>query len=253
MIKHVSGLFAASFLAARAIPEVGLQKARVWMQELALDPVSQYVFYAASVIFWLPETPNQALWHYHSKKTPLIPLLLLGPVLLREVVSTALVISDVLVLYACSSSQDGGTALVKSLLTLSSTFTTAFMSILVTPSVWRSANAAERQAILAKLVSHISLAMEVAVGVLMTVDAFWALTTFMFAGVQQRPPLLQVAKRMLCTRLYLQFLWTRRRKIRKLTTRLRGGEIDCSQSCMCHDKLWAGAEAKRSEVLFASR
>jgi hypothetical protein len=41
MVKHVSGLLATTFLTARAIPDVGFREARVWMEQLAIDPVSQ--------------------------------------------------------------------------------------------------------------------------------------------------------------------------------------------------------------------
>ena len=233
MVKHVSGLLAATFLTARAIPEVGLRKARAWMDELVTDPVSQYVFYAACILLWLPNpnlikaaststdaatTASAALWW---QSYPVVPPLLVGPVVLREMVSTALVISDVLVLWNFSTGKES--ALGQAILKTGQTFTDSMMSILVTPKVWRPANAAERQAILAKLTSKLTLAMEVAVGVLMTADSAWSLIGFTFASLSQRLPVLHLLKRLFCTRLYLHFLWTRRRKIERLATSVRGG------------------------------
>jgi hypothetical protein len=221
MVKHVSGLLAATFLTARAIPEVGLAQARVWMEELVTDPVSQYVFYTACVLLWLPRpsssTPLSCWW----QSSPLFSITLLGPVVLRELVSTALVLSDVLVLLTCSTQR---TTAVHRLLRTGQSLTSAFMSLLVTPSVWRNSSAAERQAVLAKLTSRVSLALEVAVGVLLVVDTGLAVGAYTFS--EQRPALGSIFKRLLCTRLFLQFLWTRRRKISRLATQVRGGALE---------------------------
>jgi hypothetical protein len=223
MVKHVSGLLATTFLTARAIPDVGFREARVWMEQLAIDPVSQYVFYAACTISWLPDhlpTDGALLWW---QAYPMVPSLLVGPVVLREIISIALVLSDVLVLWICGSSEEGDNRAVKMLLSLSQSFVNAVMSILVTPKLWRSANAAKRQEILARLTSKLSLALEVLVGLLFTADAGKGVLEFSFAAMSQRPPFLQLVKRLLCTRLYLHFLWTRRRKISRLATTIRGG------------------------------
>lgn len=222
MVKHVSGLLATTFLTARAIPDVGFREARVWMEQLAVDPVSQYVFYAACTIVWLPDhqPPDGALWW---QSYPMIPSLLVGPVVLREIISIALVLSDVLVLWICGSSEEGDNRAVKTLLSFFQSFVNAFMSILVTPKFWRSANAAKRQEILAKLTSKLSLSLEVLVGLLFTADAGKGVLEFSFASLSQRPSFLQLVKRLVCTRLYLHFLWTRRRKISRLATKIRGG------------------------------
>jgi len=148
-----------------------------------------------------------------------------GPILLREVVSTALVVSDVLIIFTLSSGEKR--AWIKRLLTVPSGVVNALMSLLVTPSVWRSADVAERQAILAKLTSRTSLAMEVAVGAIMTLDSLMGATQLLFGGtdVSKQPSFLQVIQQLACARLYLQFLWTRRRKIRQLAMKMRGGAI----------------------------
>jgi hypothetical protein len=221
MVKHVSGLLATTFLTARAIPDVGFREARVWMEQLAIDPVSQYVFYAACTILWLPENlpTDGALWW---QSYPMVPSLLVGPVVLREIISIALVLSDVLVLCICGS-EEGDNRAVKTLLSISQSFVNAVMSILVTPKLWRLANAAKRQEILAKLTSKLSLALEVLVGLLFTADAGKGVLEFSFTSLAQRPPFLQLVKRLICARLYLHFLWTRRRKISRLATTIRGG------------------------------
>lgn len=235
MIKHVSGLVAASYLAATAIPDTGFRQAVQWMRELVTDPVSQYVFYAATILLWLPPTGKTAAvaagwWQSYR----LAPVILVGPVVLREVISTALVLSDVLVLTACSgrSSSSTSSGILKRLLTVSQAVVNAVMSLLVTPTVWRSATAAQRQAILAKLTSKVSLAMEVAVGLLMLVDAIVRVLSLIFTssssnggggGSYGTTTLLPLVKSLVCTRLYVQFLWTRRRKIRQLAATVRGG------------------------------
>lgn len=215
MVKHVSGLLAASFLTAKAIPEIGLSQARRWMQELAADPVSQYVFYAATILVWLPGQPN--VWW---RSYPLATTILMLPIVLREFVSTLLVLSDVLVLAATT----GQASSAKRLLQGAHNVVSAVMCILTTPKVWKAASAVDRQAILAKLISRFSLAVELAVGVLMTMDALSSVVAFLLTGTgNQRPSFYATAKQLVCVRWYWQFLWTRRRRIRRLATRVRGG------------------------------
>lgn len=216
MTKHMSGLLAAISMTATAIPEVGLRKARTWIEKLAHDPVSQYVFYAALILLWLPSS-TKAWWLQWPLTSRLAPGVLVGPILLREATSTAFVISDILVLLTTS----GGRENAPRILQVGQSVSNAFMSILVTPSVWKSANAQTRQEILAKLASRTSLVLELCVGLLLSVDALLSLLEFSFQ--RERPPLTDVVKRIFCARLYLNFLWARRRKIIKLGTQLRGG------------------------------
>lgn len=215
MTKHVSGLLAASLLTAKAIPEVGLRQARLWMEQLVRDPVSQYVFYCACLMVWLPPDPVGCWWQSY----PMVSMLLVGPVLLREVVSSALVVSDVLVLWSLGSSNNN----LRHALSVAQSGVDVGMSLLVTPSVWRSASAAQKQAILAKLTSRVSLALEVAVGLLLALDATRGIVEFTFAASSKRPAFVPLVRRVLCTRLFLHFLWTRRRKISRLGVQIRGG------------------------------
>jgi hypothetical protein len=217
MIKHVSGLIAAAALAAKAIPKVGLSQARSWMEKIVLDPVSQYVFYTALILLWLPSKQRlDSCWWWKMKW---IPPLLVGPVLVREIISNLLVVSDILVLCSVGDESDS----IKSILKVAQSTINAAMSLVVTPKVWRSADPAQRQAILAKLVSKSSLVMEVFVGLLLCVDFLWTFGSFAFSSLPQRPPMRETIKQLICVRLYLHFLWVRRRKITKLAVKVRGG------------------------------
>lgn len=225
MVKHVSGLLAATFMTARAIPDVGLRQARSWLEALVKDPVSQYLFYTACLQLWLPShlstvvdgTVVRQWWQSYS----MLVLSIVGPVILRELVSTVLVISDVLVLSTISSSRNSGVC--ASLLKAGYAVVDAVMSILVTPKNWRDATGAERQSILAKLTSKVSLVFELVVGMLMVTDSLLLFTAFTFGTQTSKPPFLVLLKRLACTNLYVHFLWTRRRKVEKLATSIRGG------------------------------
>lgn len=224
MLKHVSGLLAGAIVAARAVPEVGLPTTRAWLEQLVADPISQYVFYTACLLLWLPAmSTNGATSIFWWEK---FTALLLGPVLLRETVSSALVLSDILVLWSCSGIEDDDgwlKNLVQSAFELFHKVLDAWMSIVVTPKVWRPASPAQRQAILSKLTSKLSLAMEVAVGAVLLADACFSSATFIFGTSGHRPPFFSLLKRLICTRLFIQFLWNRRSKIDRLVTDVRGG------------------------------
>ena len=220
MIKHVSGLLVGASLAAKAIPKIGLSQARGWMEKLVMDPVSQYVFYTALILLW---TPNRQQWPSRWwASMPIVPPILVGPILLREVISTMLVVSDILVLCSCGEDNPSSEA-IKTVLKVSQSVVNAVMSLLVTPSTWREADPAKRQAILAKLVARVSLVLEVVVGFLLSVDFLFGFFELAFGRSGQRPPLLNAVKRLLCVRLFIHFLWVRRQKLRHMAVKLRGG------------------------------
>jgi hypothetical protein len=217
MIKHISGLLAGASIAAKAIPKIGLGQARQWVEQLVLDPVSQYVFYTALILLWLPSKLRlvSCWWWQQGWITPII----LGPILIRETISNLLVISDILVLVSVGESS----GMIETILKMSQSIINAVMSMLVSPKVWRGADPAQRQAILAKLVGRISLVLEVAVGVLLSCDlAFGLFGTAFFSG-PKRPPFRESLTRLICVRLYLHFLWVRKTKIGKLAAKMRGG------------------------------
>jgi hypothetical protein len=218
MVKHVTGLLAAAAIAAKAIPKIGLSQARGWMEQLVLDPVSQYVSYTALLMLWLP-SQTRLVYAWWSKYPFVVPLLV-APILLREVISNLLVISDILVLSSMNGEPSG---MIQTVLNISQSILNAFMSLLVSPQKWRSADPAKRQAILAKLVSKVSLFMEVAVGLLLSCDFGYALFQLAFVGGPKRPPLKETVMRLLCVRLYVHFLWIRRNRISKLGLQVRGG------------------------------
>ena len=218
MVKHVSGLLASATIAAKAIPKIGLSQARQWMEQIALDPVSQYVFYTALILLWLPAKGRlDTCWWW--KNLAMVTSILVAPILLREVISTMLVISDIMVLSTMGDDSSGGA--IQTILEISQSTINAVMSLLVSPEVWRDADPTQRQSILAKLVSRISLVFEVLVGVLLFVDMGIGFIQTAFGS--NRPPFRESFTRLLCVRLYLHFLWIRRKRISQVAVQLRGG------------------------------
>jgi hypothetical protein len=101
----------------------------------------------------------------------------------------------------------------------------AIMSLLLTPSQWRGADAPQRQKLLAKLVARASLAMEIGTGLILTIDAARAFLDYSVSPMGSRPPLITVMKRLICARLYINFMLVRRRKVIDLVKNLRGGFV----------------------------
>ena len=96
----------------------------------------------------------------------------------------------------------------------------------VTPKKWRSSNAVQRQAILARFVSKISLLMEIGVGMLMLCDCLITSMRYLFVNTGGQVRFYTLVKSLICTRLYIGFLWTRRNNINKLVETIRGGAIE---------------------------
>ena len=264
MCKHISGVVVAICLVARTIlRHGGFHEATQSIQSLIRDPISHYVFYTACVLLWLPSsstigtiiasksiptlpmdgttstssvvdstmavsTLTGLVWWQHYSW---VPLLLVSPVVLREFISIALVISDVLTLIIATTTSTGSadttsttTKNIERVLKMAHAIVDAMMSILVTPTKWRSSNAAQRQAVLARLVSKISLLMEVGVGILMLCDCLIMSMRYIFINATGgKIRLYTLMKSILCTRLYIGFLWTRRKNIGKLVESMRGG------------------------------
>ena len=99
------------------------------------------------------------------------------------------------------------------------------MSLLLTPQQWRDADAATKQKLLAKVVSKISLGMEIGTGLILTYDAIRAIIDFSISPVSTRPSIVAVAKRILCARLYINFMLVRRKKVVDLVNGIRGGFV----------------------------
>lgn len=239
MMKHLAGLIAATGLTAQAIPQIGLSQARQWIEKLARDPVSQYVFYSAVMLVWLSASTTSPTEQWF-RSIPVIgrhvPILLMGPLLVREVISCSFIISDILLLLETSSNTTTSIVWAKTCQAIIN----AFMSLLITPTAWRTSSAMQRQEILASLTSKTSLALELITGLLLGADVCMAL--WQFTVLNPRPSLWSVAQRILCARLYLNFLWVRRTKIRSLGAEIRGGAVHLPMRVLdvLHEPLKAG-------------
>mmetsp|Transcript_11645 Transcript_11645/g.20645 ORF Transcript_11645/g.20645 Transcript_11645/m.20645 type:complete len:636 (-) Transcript_11645:196-2103(-) len=169
----------------------------------------------------------------------ILPILILGPVLLREIISILWVCSDVLTLAVTTSSGGMISKFCSSILSACRSILDAFMSILITSDQWRKANSFQRQRTLANLVSRCSLAMELVVGVILMGDAIQSFWKFAFVGPTiamgdnaaasgggvgvGRLPFKCVLGKMACAHLYLNFLLSRRKKIAAVIGSIRGG------------------------------
>jgi hypothetical protein len=236
MIKHLSGLLASASIAAKAIPKIGLGQSRKMMEEIVREPVAQYVFYTAMLLLWSPRTlvvevsgvdgavavSKSAVWWWPRWRW-MVSTMLLGPILLREVVSNVMVISDVLVLWSVGGGGETGAAL-EQFLKVSQSLVNAAMSLLVSPTKWRSADPAQRQAILAGVISKLSLAFEGGVGAILIWDLLIVFLQLCFGMGGQRPAWYQAITKIVVVRLYVHYLLTlRRKKYAKLATEIRGG------------------------------
>ena len=251
LAKHAAGLVAVTALSARRIPTVGLRQTRKRIEALALDPVAQYLFYCALLLVWAPSlmastgavavaagkkaakkaatsaatasgiVAPKVPWWFDGKTTSFYSTLcLLGPILLREVVSSAWVVSDVFVILASSGGADGSEPF---LLSAARNSIDALLNLLFTTSRWKDADAATRQKLLAKLVAKASLFFEILTGCILAYDGVRALSDYTLSPVGARPTTLSMAKRAMCAYLYFNFLMVRRKKISSLVSTLRGG------------------------------
>jgi hypothetical protein len=239
MIKHLSGLLASASIAARAIPRIGLGQSRKMLEDIVREPVAQYVFYTAMLLLWSPRTLVVAVTGTPTSSTALsksvvwwwprwrymVCMMLLSPILLREVISNVLVISDVLVLWSVGGGGEIG-AMLEQFLRVSQSVVNAAMSLLVSPTKWRSADPSERQAILATLISKLSLAFEGGVGAILVWDLLIVFLQLCFGMGGPRPAWYQALTKIVVVRLYVHYLLTlRRKKYAKLAMDVRGGAI----------------------------
>jgi len=249
MAKHLSGLVALACEGGGRLGEVGWRETQRRLVGLVEDPIAQYLCYCALMFVWTYSgvggggvTPS-SWWMGGGGVGGFITLCcILGPVLLREVVSTLWVISDVLVLLhssSLSSDRPNDKSTLSSIISVGNGAVNAFMSVLLGPDVWRNASASERQRLLAKLVGRISLAFEVGTAVLLLIDSGWGFlqfsllsapstastdsTTTTTENILVRPTAFDVGRRLLITRLYVNFMLVRKRKVRELMSSIRGG------------------------------
>ncbi|KAL7530705.1 hypothetical protein ACHAWF_003484, partial [Thalassiosira exigua] len=154
----------------------------------------------------------------------IVPVLVLGPVLLREVISVLWTISDVLTLIIASTGGATGKLLSGSLSGCRAVLD-AFMSLLITSDKWRKADSFQRQRSLASLVSQCSLAMELAMGGILIGDAVVSFWTYAFGAPAiatggsvggskgGRLPFKCALGKIACAHLYLNFMLSKRKKI----------------------------------------
>lgn len=258
--KHASGLIGALLLGASKIPELGLRDTRKYLEVVTSDPVGQYLFYCSLLVVWLNLgaaqiasmktlvtslqnaatidsndkivevlnrlSQNPPPWYLkQSTGGYMIPIIMLLPILLREVISIAWVVSDVLTLAFTSSGGLTGKFMHGMLLSARSIID-ATMSIVVTSEKWRKADSFTRQRTLAMLVSRCSLGMELAVGGILIGDAiqlFWRFAFVLTENGATKPSYRVVLGKILCAHLYLNFLLSRRKSIKILIGSIRGG------------------------------
>lgn len=214
MAKHIAGFAAMILLSAAQIRTMGLFQTRMRMRLILTSPeegpIAQYLFYCALLLVWTRPEKNSLIPWYFSH-LPLV-LCLLGPILVRELVHVAWVISDVIVIL--SFGQTGGSAvLVQSFHRVIATVFNAWMSLIVGAAIWNNSDSAARQRILSGLVSRVSFVMEVATGSLLLLDTMrkCADYTLLIPG-SQRPLLIDVIKGIFCVRLYLNYLHLKMQK-----------------------------------------
>jgi len=234
MIKHVSGLLASASLAAKAIPKIGIAQSRKWMEDIVREPVAQYVFYTALILLWLPsktflfassqDTTKVIATTWWWPRHRWIVSCMVGPILLRESISNMLVISDILVLWNVGSKNDN--LILERLLKTSQSIVNAAMSLLVSATKWRSADPAQRQEILAGLISKASLFLEIGVGGILVVDLVIGFMQILLGVMGGRLAWYEILTKIFVVRLYIHYLvWTRRRNVSKLATEIRGGAV----------------------------
>jgi hypothetical protein len=238
MAKHISGLLAVALMSASSIPAVGWKETRANIQTVALDPVAQYLFYCALLVVWstgvsISNVNSAAVsattatttailspwWLKANGVQWILMTCILGPILLREIVSTIWVLADVLVLY--HSSRSDSSVVLQS----GKNVIDALMSIIFTPTEWRNANAETQQKMLAKIVAKASLLLEIGTGLILLCDALFTFFHFSFSSNASKPKLVFVLKQLLCARLYINFMLVRRKKVKDLISSIRGGAV----------------------------
>ena len=154
----------------------------------------------------------------------IVPIVILSPVLLREIISVIWVLSDVLSLVALSSKSESVKLLLGTFLSSCCTIVDGVLRVLVASDdeEWRLADSFQRQKTLASLVSRCSSVMELAVGGILFWDAIQSFWNFAFLGPTAaatttsisvaRLPFKCVLGKMACAHLYLNFLQSKKRR-----------------------------------------
>ena len=235
LAKHASGLLAAARLIALDIRRIGLRNVKDQrIVPLARDPVARYGFYCSILLIWLDGfgvggRNNEAWWMTGrgsgnivgikgrlSSASEWLVASIIGPVLLREILSTLWMVGDVAVLLASSSSSssllshsDGSDSkLARTFASIITSVSNALGCLLFQPKRWKEADLVTRQVMVAKVVDRLSFVFEGTVCLLLTIDALYVFLEFAMApDVTMRPKVLGVMRRIICARLYFRFMW----------------------------------------------
>ena len=164
----------------------------------------------------------------HSWMGYILPFFILGPVLLREIISVIWVISDVLSLIVLSSKSKSTKLLLGTFSSSCRTIVDGFLRVLLVASdeEWKSADSFQRQVILAGLVSRCSSVMELAVSGILFWDAIQSFWNFAFSSPTATTTTVSVARlpfkcvlgKMACAHLYLNYLQSKKKKMKAKTS-----------------------------------
>ena len=254
-VRYLVAMLGAINLSASQIRQLGIRNARRHLEQVALHPVGQCLFFCSLLVAWLNSSAmveyaasmrgnvisvmNNAgtsgedgvsttstrshLLDLLSQQPPpwfssrehggaVIPLLILGPFLIRETISIIWTFSD---LISISVSGDGLLSrLASSLISATRSILDIFMSILFKSEDWRNADSFHRQKSLATLVARWSQILEWTLAFLIAGDAvhsFWTLAFAPSSGTSNLTLKCFLGKAV-CANMYVSHLVRRRRR-----------------------------------------
>ncbi len=207
--KYITGFGAIILLSAAQIRSIGLHRTRTRIRKILTSTeegaIAQYLFYCAILLVWTRPQKDYNILPWYMSHVPLVTCLL-GPILLREIVHVAWVISDIMVII--SRGQKHGAGFLIHL--LHSSFAAVFngwMRLLVGSDMWSKADSLTRQRLLSVLAMRLSLLMELCTGCLILLDTLRKFADYcLIIPGSQRPPLIDVVKGVFCSRLYIHYL-----------------------------------------------
>lgn len=207
--KYVAGFGAMILLSAAQIRSIGLYRTRTRIRRILTSneegAIAQYLFYCAILLLWTRPQKDYNILPWYMSHVPLVTCLL-GPILLREMVHVAWVVSDIMVITSRGQKQGAG-FLIHLLHSSLATIFNGWMRILVGSDIWSKADLVTRQRLLSVLAMRLSLLMELCTGCLILLDTMRKFADYcLIIPGSQRPPLLDVVKGVFCSRLYIHYL-----------------------------------------------
>ena len=192
MMKHASSLLASAILSAQRIPIHGFRNTRTLLHH---HPLSQYLFYNSLWILYLNTATTTT-----TKLPKYIHIAIVGPVLIRELISTLLVLTDIWVLYQG---------------TQKTTTTTTSLTLL---------SSMKYQTKLAKFVNQISTIFEYMTAMYMSKQTLTSLQHLLLAtsnhpkqpsttttSSRSSSSIKDVVLQLICTKLYLAYIYTKQK------------------------------------------